>query len=148
MRPGPKTKKMISPVQVKLRISKKTRSTMRYDNMALIRKRVKEGSNRYLKELFQSKQRDTSKLWDELGKWHTPETLESFQQNFSTYSWSWTGCRNLLETEDLQSQRLFPSFHTQMSSPPSSAASHSRPLSSACSTDSDPEQVEEVRQVD
>ncbi|MGH0141270.1 UNVERIFIED_CONTAM: hypothetical protein FKN15_042148 [Acipenser sinensis] len=101
---------------------------------------VKEGSNRYLKELFQSKQRDTSKLWDELGKWNTPETLESFQQNFSTYSWSWTGCRNLLEIEDLKSQRLFPSFHTQMSSPPSSTASHSRPLSS--------EQVEEVRQVD
>ncbi|XP_041087294.1 uncharacterized protein LOC121301762 [Polyodon spathula] len=143
MRPGPKTKNMISPVQVKLRISKKTRNTMRYDSMALIRKRVKEGSNQYLNELFQSKQRDTSKLWDELGKWNAPEALESFQQNFSTYSWSWTGCRNLLEIEDL-SQKLFLPFHTQMSSPSPSTASHSRPLNPARSTD----QVEEIRQVD
>ncbi|MBN3313797.1 RARA protein, partial [Atractosteus spatula] len=60
---GSETKLLTTPVQISLRLSSKRRSEMTYDHLAMVRKEVKEGTELYLRQLFQSKQRDAWNFW-------------------------------------------------------------------------------------
>nr|XP_046223910.1 EF-hand calcium-binding domain-containing protein 3-like [Oncorhynchus gorbuscha] len=103
--PGKETKDMITPVKIKVDLQVKDRERLTYDNINQIRIKSKEGLNTYLETLSQYKQRDSWDSWGSLQSYHNSLGHNAFSDTFSTYSWSWSGCRNMLQPCDLLEER-------------------------------------------
>ncbi|XP_069041947.1 spermatogenesis-associated protein 21 isoform X2 [Lepisosteus oculatus] len=121
--PGVETKQMITPVKIKVKLTAEERANMDFRMVYDVRQKTKEGLDAYLKTLVQSKQGDTWQYWGKLGVRFSPESLAKFHETFSTYTWSWTGYRNLLQPQDLQSGgEFFPSYTQPLDTPHPSTA--------------------------
>ncbi|XP_020308863.1 EF-hand calcium-binding domain-containing protein 3-like [Oncorhynchus kisutch] len=103
--PGKETKDMITPIKIKVDLQVKDRERLTYDNINQIRIKSKEGLNTYLETLSQYKQRDSWDSWGSLQSYHNSLGHNAFSDTFSTYSWSWSGCRNMLQPCDLLEER-------------------------------------------
>ncbi|CDQ80301.1 unnamed protein product [Oncorhynchus mykiss] len=99
--PGMEKMEMITPVKMKVNMSMKERDHLTYNEIYQIKQMSKSSLKEYLKDLTQLKRRD---MWNSLGSLQCYCALHSrkdFPKTFTTYSWSWSGCRNMMETGDL-----------------------------------------------
>ncbi|XP_036446352.1 EF-hand calcium-binding domain-containing protein 3-like [Colossoma macropomum] len=103
--PGMETKEMITPVQIKVNLTLKERDHLSFDQIKQIESMSQSGLNQYLKTLALYKRRDFWNSWRSLQTYCRMHRCKHFPQTFSTYSWSWSTCRNMIEvTELLQSK--------------------------------------------
>ncbi|XP_051969470.1 EF-hand calcium-binding domain-containing protein 3-like [Xyrauchen texanus] len=99
---GAETKALITPVQISVDLNGKDLTKLTYDDIGCIRRKVREGTDSYLSSLTELKQHDMWVLWRSLEKSYDLQDDKAFQQTFSTYSWSWSAGRNLIQTEELE----------------------------------------------
>ncbi|KAI4888057.1 hypothetical protein NFI96_019626, partial [Prochilodus magdalenae] len=99
--PGMQTKQMITPVQIKVNLTLKERDHLTFDQIEQIVSKSQAGLNQYLKTLARYKRRDSWNSWGSLQSYCRLHRCKHFPQTFSTYSWSWTACRNMMEVSEL-----------------------------------------------
>ncbi|KAL2098502.1 hypothetical protein ACEWY4_004982 [Coilia grayii] len=101
-REGVETLEMVTPVRIKVPLKVKNRGNLTYDDINQIRRKAEEGLNLYLHTLMKCKRWDALHSWSFLQKLH-PNLggCVKFPETFSTYSWSWSGGRNIVEIRDL-----------------------------------------------
>ncbi|XP_051538162.1 EF-hand calcium-binding domain-containing protein 3-like [Myxocyprinus asiaticus] len=99
---GAETKALITPVQISVDVNVKDLAKLTYDDIGHIRRKVREGVDSYLSSLSEHKQHDMWVLWRSLEKACGLQDDKTFQETFSTYSWSWSASRNLIQTEELE----------------------------------------------
>ncbi|XP_046887950.1 EF-hand calcium-binding domain-containing protein 3-like [Hypomesus transpacificus] len=106
--PGTETKDLITPVKVKIELQMKNRKCLTYNEINEIKYKCKNGLNSFLDTLTHYKQRDAWKSWGSLQVYHRALGFKAFPDTFSTYTWSWSGCRNMLQPQDLQERWNMP----------------------------------------
>nr|XP_029480316.1 EF-hand calcium-binding domain-containing protein 3-like [Oncorhynchus nerka] len=99
--PGMEKMEMITPVKMKVNMSMKERDHLTYNEINQIKQMSKSSLNEYLKDLTQLKRRDMWISWGSLQCYCALHSRKDFHKTFTTYSWSWSGCRNMMETGDL-----------------------------------------------
>ncbi|XP_034148048.1 EF-hand calcium-binding domain-containing protein 3 isoform X3 [Esox lucius] len=102
--PGKETKDMITPVKVNVDLQVKDMERLTYDTINQIRRKSKEGLSSYLEMLSLYKQRDAWVSWGLLQCYHSPLECSAMADTFSTYTWSWSACRNLLHPSTYESR--------------------------------------------
>ncbi|XP_062381685.1 EF-hand calcium-binding domain-containing protein 3-like [Sardina pilchardus] len=101
-REGMKTNEMVTPVKVKVHLKVKNREELTYDDINQIRRKAKAGVDSYLGSLTLCKRCDTLQSWGSLQNFYpTLSNSANFPETFSTYSWSWSGRRNMVEISEL-----------------------------------------------
>ncbi|XP_042563831.1 uncharacterized protein LOC116220579 [Clupea harengus] len=122
-REGMETNARITPVKIKVHLKVKNREELTYDNINQIRRKADEGSNLYLHTLTQCKKWDTLQSWGCLHRFYpTLSDCVNFPEVFSTYSWSWSGRKNMVEIWELGKNK-------GAAAPPSFPASSALPKS-------------------
>ncbi|XP_021413401.2 uncharacterized protein LOC110486268 isoform X1 [Oncorhynchus mykiss] len=99
--PGMEKMEMITPVKMKVNMSMKERDHLTYNEIYQIKQMSKSSLKEYLKDLTQLKRRDMWNSWGSLQCYCALHSRKDFPKTFTTYSWSWSGCRNMMETGDL-----------------------------------------------
>eukprot|EP00063_Salmo_salar_P084776 XP_014059611.1 PREDICTED: uncharacterized protein LOC106607304 isoform X1 [Salmo salar] len=99
--PGMEKMEMITPVKMKVNMSMKERDHLTYNEINQIKQKSKSSLKEYLKDLTQLKRRDMWNSWGSLQCYCVLHSRKDFPKTFTTYSWSWSGCRNMMETGDL-----------------------------------------------
>ncbi|XP_023866846.2 uncharacterized protein [Salvelinus sp. IW2-2015] len=99
--PGMEKMEMITPVKMKVNMSMKERDHLTYNEINRIKQKSKSSLKEYLKDLTQLKRRDMWNSWGSLQCYCVLHSRKDFPKTFTTYSWSWSGCRNMMETGDL-----------------------------------------------
>ncbi|KAL7850239.1 hypothetical protein SRHO_G00195880 [Serrasalmus rhombeus] len=107
--PGMETKEMMTPVQIKVNLTLKERDHLTFDQIKQIEFTSQSGLNQYLKTLALYKRRDFWNSWKSLQTYCRLHRCKHFPQTFSTYSWSWSTCRNMLEVTELLQSKESPS---------------------------------------
>ncbi|KAL6476635.1 hypothetical protein MHYP_G00151340 [Metynnis hypsauchen] len=107
--PGMETKEMMTPVQIKVNLTLKERDHLTFDQIKQIESMSQSGLNQYLKTLALYKRRDFWNSWRSLQTYCRLHRCKHFPQTFSTYSWSWSTCRNMLEVTELLQSKESPS---------------------------------------
>ncbi|XP_041938355.1 EF-hand calcium-binding domain-containing protein 3-like [Alosa sapidissima] len=101
-REGMKTNEMVTPVKIKVHLKVKNREALTYDDINQIRRKANEGVDSYLRSLTLCKRWDTLQSWRSLQNFYpTLSDSANFPESFSTYSWSWSGRRNMVEICEL-----------------------------------------------
>ncbi|XP_062874882.1 EF-hand calcium-binding domain-containing protein 3-like [Trichomycterus rosablanca] len=102
---GVETKEMVTPVKIKVKLALKDRD-LTYDQIDQIRSESQAGLKRYLDTLTQYKRRDWWHLWGLLQNYCRQHDRRDFAQTFSTYSWSWSICREMMDVKELLQDQL------------------------------------------
>nr|XP_046187732.1 spermatogenesis-associated protein 21-like isoform X2 [Oncorhynchus gorbuscha] len=130
--PGMEKMEMITPVKMKVNMSMKERDHLTYNEINQIKQMSKSSLKEYLKDLTQLKRRDMWISWGSLQCYCALHSRKDFTKTFTTYSWSWSGCRNMMETGDLDApcrSALRPHVANHWSPSPGSGVP--RPISEA-----------------
>ncbi|XP_041737942.1 uncharacterized protein LOC121570537 isoform X2 [Coregonus clupeaformis] len=130
--PGMEKMEMITPVKMKVNMSMKERDHLTYNEINQITQKSKSGLKGYLKDLTQLKRRNMWNSWGSLQCYCVLHSRKDFPKTFTTYSWSWSGCCNMMETGDLGApcrSTLRPRIANHWN--PSSGSSTPRPIMAA-----------------
>ncbi|KAL7860757.1 hypothetical protein AOLI_G00171060 [Acnodon oligacanthus] len=87
----------------------KERDHLTFNQIKQIKSMTQSGLNQYLKTLALYKRRDFWNSWRSLQTYYRLHRCKHFPQTFSTYSWSWSACHNMIEVTELLQSKESPS---------------------------------------